>query len=971
MLSIFILLKNQIYLSAQTAVSDSFMRKLYTFLSTSIFLLVFSFSSFSQDVHYQKTDNGIIVQPSINGVNIGKQIKIEVISDKIIHTVVTPENKFSLEPSLMVIPVKSKPTWSVSEIANFIQLKTQSLLVKINIASGQIQYQDLNGKSILEEKVQTTRLFKPVSNDGESSYEIEQIFNSPKDEAIYGLGQHQDDMMNYKGKQVLLLQNNTDVAIPFLLSNKNYGILWDNYSITKVGDVRNYQPLSSLRLFSKEGDQGWLTATYADKKTGKETIKRAESDIDYSFLSDMKKFSDSFKMADGIVKWEGKISSGYTGLQHFNVKYAGYIKIWINGELLVDKWRQAWNPGSAVVETEMQKDKKYDVKIEWIPDGTESYLAIKCLTPIPEEDQNQYAFLSESGNEINYYFILGGNADEVISGYRTLTGKAVLMPKWAMGFWQSRERYKTQEELLGVVKEFRDRKIPIDNIVLDWQYWKPDRWGTHEFDKSRFPDPEGMIKTLHDTYHTRLMISVWPKFYTGNSNYDLMNKNGFLYKRNIVDGRKDWLGYQSTFYDAFNPEAREMFWSLMNKTLYKKGIDAWWMDATEPDIHSNLPIWERKQNMTPTYLGSATKYFNAFPLQNSKGVYEGQRKENPDDRVFILTRSAYGGLQRYAAATWSGDIASRWEDMKSQISAGINFSLSGLPYWTMDIGGFSVERRYENPNPADLAEWRELNTRWYQFGAFVPLFRGHGQFPLREVYNIAPTDHPAYKSILYYNKLRYRLMPYIYSLAGQTYQKDYTIMRGLVMDFGADEKLKNIADQYMFGPSLLINPVYKYGATNRKVYLPEGNGWYDLYTGGYVKGGQTITAKAPYSQMPIYVKEGAIIPYGPEIQYTSEKPNDPITLYLYTGKDGTFTLYEDEGTNYNYEKGAFSTIDFEYSESVKTLTISNRKGAFKGMLENRTFNVIRITAKKAKALNFNQAPDKTVSYAGKKIVIKF
>ncbi|MFD2284961.1 TIM-barrel domain-containing protein [Pedobacter petrophilus] len=778
-------------------------------------------------------------------------------------------------------------------------------------------------------------------------------------------------MMNYKGKQVMLQQYNTDVAIPFLLSNKNYGILWDNYSITKVGDVRDFQPLSSLALFSKEGDQGWLTATYTDQKNRAKTIQRAESTINYSFLSDMKNFPDSFKLADGMVKWEGKVSSGFSGLHQFSVKYAGYIKVWINGKLLVDKWRQAWNPGSAVVEAEMQKDKKYDFKIEWIPDGSESYLAVKCLVPVAKEATDQYAFSSEAGDEINYYFVSGANADEVISGYRTLTGKAVLMPKWAMGFWQSRERYKTQAELLEVVKEYRARKIPLDNIVLDWQYWKPDSWGTHEFDKTRFPDADAMIKTLHNTYHTRLMVSVWPKFYSGNANYELMNKNGFLYKRNIADGRKDWLGYPSTFYDAFNPKARSMFWSLMNKSLYTKGVDAWWMDATEPDIHSNLPVTERKQLMNPTFLGSATKYFNAFPLQNSKGVYEGQREANPNDRVFILTRSAYGGLQRYAAATWSGDIASRWEDMKAQIAAGINFSLSGLPYWTMDIGGFSVERRYEKPNAANLAEWRELNTRWYQFGAFVPLFRSHGQFPFREMYNIAPSGHPAYSSMLYYNKLRYRLMPYIYSLAGNAYQKDHTIMRGLIMDFASDPKVNDIRDQYLFGPSLMINPVYQYGATSRKVYLPGQNGWYDLYSGAYLKGGQTITAKAPYSQMPVYVKAGAIIPYGPEILYTAEKPADPITLYVYTGQDAAFTLYEDDGLSYGYEKGAFTTIDLKHSESGKTLTIADRKGSFQGMLQNRTFNIIRITPNKAKPLDFNQTPEKTLRYNGKQMMAKF
>jgi alpha-D-xyloside xylohydrolase len=921
---------------------------------------------FAQQSKLQKIPSGITV-PTKGGK---ETLKIEVVTAKIIHVTVSPTPTFTTQPSLMISELApAKPKWSVAATADNVVLKTDSLLVTVNTSTGKVSYQDLTGKILLSEK-ENGRSFMAVSNSGEASYELMQAFESPDDEAIYGLGQHQDDMMNYKGKQVLLLQNNTEVAIPFLLSNKNYGILWDNYSITKVGDTRTYQPLSTLKLFAEEGNQGWLTATYQDKKNKTTFIKRAESDIDYSFLSDMKKFPPGYKLEDGLVTWQGQIASGYDGIHHFQVKYAGYIKILINGELLVDKWRQAWNPGSAVVPFSMVKNKKYDIKISWIPDGTESYLSLKCLTPIPSAEKEQYAFRSESGDDINYYFIAGRNADEVISGYRTLTGKAMLMPKWAMGFWQSRERYKTQEELLDAVKGFRDRKIPLDNIVLDWQYWRPDNWGSHEFDPERFPDATTMIKQLHNTYHTKLMISVWPKFYTGNENYEYMRKNGWLYERNVINKEKDWLGFNSTFYDAFNPAARKAFWALMNKKLYAKGIDAWWMDATEPDIHSNLPIAARKELMNPTFLGSSTKYFNAFPLQNSKGVYEGQRAANPDDRVFILTRSAYAGLQRYGAATWSGDIASRWEDMKSQIAAGINFSLSGLPYWTMDIGGFSVERRYEKPNEADLEEWRALNSRWFQFGAFVPLFRSHGQFPFREVYYIAPESHLAYQSMLYYNRLRYRLMPYIYSLAGQTYQNDGTMMRGLVMDFGADHAVQDIGDQYMFGASLLINPVYQYKAISRTVYLPKGSGWYDFYNGKYFNGGQTIKADAPYERMPIFAKAGSMIPFGPALQYTDEKPADTLMLYIYGGKNASYTLYEDEGLNNNYEKGAFSSIKFNYNEQSKSLTIDDRVGTFKGMLVKRSIKVILITPKSPKPLDFDQKATKTISYEGKRIITK-
>jgi alpha-D-xyloside xylohydrolase len=360
---------------------------------------------------------------------------------------------------------------------------------------------------------------------------------------------------------------------------------------------------------------------------------------------------------------------------------------------------------------------------------------------------------------------------------------------------------------------------------------------------------------------------------------------------------------------------------------------------------------------------------NTFSLINSKTVYEGQREVSPNQRVFILTRSAFAGQQRYSAATWSGDVAARWYDLKMQIAAGLNFSLSGIPYWTTDIGGFAVEPRFERPNESDLEEWRELNTRWFQFGTFCPLFRVHGQFPYREMFNIAPDDHPAYKTMLAYDKLRYRLMPYIYSLSGMVTHHDYTIMRGLVMDFGNDKNVLDINDQFMFGPALLINPVTDYKARERSVYLPERSGWYDMKTGKYLDGGQTITANAPYTDIPIYVKEGSIIPCGPEVQYTSEKPADPIRLFVYTGADAFFELYEDEDINYNYEKGMFSFIPFRFTQNNMTLTIGKRKGEFPGMLKSRTFEIVWITEDKPRALDFKIKADKVVTYTGEEISI--
>jgi len=481
-----------------------------------------------------------------------------------------------------------------------------------------------------------------------------------------------------------------------------------------------------------------------------------------------------------------------------------------------------------------------------------------------------------------------------------------------------------------------------------------------------------MIDVLHKKYNAHFMISAWPKFYEGISNYNEFDKKGWLYKRNIADRQRDWVGpgYVSTFYDVFNKEAQKGFWDLLNKNLYSKGVDAWWMDASEPDILSNVPPQKRKEQMSPTALGPAALVLNAYPMQNAKGIYEGQRATNPNSRVFILTRSAFAGSQRYAAATWSGDIASRWEDMKSQISAGVNFSMSGIPYWTMDIGGFAVEGRYEKPNEQDLDEWRELMTRWYQFGAFVPLFRSHGQFPYREMFNAAPENHPAYQSMLYYDKLRYRLLPYIYSLAGEAYHKNGTIMRGLVMDFPNDTEVTNLNDEYLFGPSLLVNPVYHYKQRAKEVYLPKGEGWYDIYKGEYLDGGKKINANAPYERTPIFVKAGSIIPFGPDLQYTSEKRADTITLFIYTGKNASFDLYEDEDTNYNYEKGLFSTIKIDYNEQTKSLTIQNRKGEFPGMLQRRSFNIIWITKNKPRTLDFNQPTDEQVIYDGKQKIVR-
>ena len=943
------------------------------FLSTFLFTITVKSFADTTDARFIKTADGIIVYPSKHLSGNAAMVRLQVMGDNIIRVLASPGTEQPAVKSLIIVdPQQGSKNWQVTETKERVLLKMPLLSASVFLSTGAVSFSDAGGKSILAERQYQGREIKPAVFEGEAAYSISQTFETSSDDSYYGLGQHQDDVFNYKGQQVFLFQNNTEVAIPFLVSSKNYGVLWDNCSLTTVGDTRNYQSLSSLQLFSKTGEQGWLTAAYCNDKNKPAEIafEKAESFINYPYLDDTReRLPKEFNIQDGLVRWEGSIASPYQGMHKFRFSYGGYMKVWIDGKLLFDRWRQSWNPGYAQLGLNMDKNKKYTLRIEWIPAGGESYLSARWMPPVPKEDENTFGFSSEAGKQLDYYFVYGKNMDEVIAGYRSLTGKAPIVPKWAMGLWQSRERYKTQDELLSTVKEFRARKIPLDNIVQDWSYWKENDWGSQEFDVSRFPNPDSMISILHKQYHTHIMISAWPKFYEGIAAYKEFDRKGWLYKRNIADRQRDWIakGYVSTFYDAFNEDAKKGFWDLLNKKLFSKGIDAWWMDASEPDILSNVSPEKRKAQMSPTALGPAAEYMNAYPLENAKGIYNGQRSTSPSQRVFLLTRSGFAGSQHYAAAIWSGDIGSRWTDMKAQISAGINFSMSGIPYWTMDIGGFAVERRFVDPKGEDLDEWRELNTRWYQFGSFAPLFRVHGQLPYREIFNMAPADHPAYKSMLYYDKLRYRLMPYAYTLAGMTYHKDYTIMRSLVMDFSNDDKVKNIGDQFMFGPSLLINPVYNYKERNHSLYLPAGQGWYNLYSGKYETGGKYLSADAPYDTMPVFVKEGSIIPCGPEIQYSDEKPADPITLYVYTGKDASFTLYEDENVNYNYEKGAFAEIPFTYTEADRQLVIGTRKGKFPGMLTSRSFRVVWVGKDKPRGLKLDDEADVVIPYKGEKV----
>jgi alpha-D-xyloside xylohydrolase len=969
------------------------------------FMSVFTITANAEG--YVKNDNGItvnVLQPTNDGAKI---VQLEVINDQIIRVRATCEESLPQKNSLIIVKQNAHPKFSVTEDMTNVYVKAAQVQAVVDKNSGDVTFFDANGKRLLKE-AKNGKTFKhfrvperelgvvqrQLSEEELNGLSWHALFEPQNDlKAIYGLGQHQAEEYNMLGKNEELYQYNTKVSVPFVMSNLNFGLLWDSYSLCRWGNPNDYQQLNRVfKLYDKNGKPGQLTGTYIDRDGKK--IVRGEDSIYYEFdcpstsaignatePGGIKNLPKGFNLDGATVVYDGFIESNSTDIYNFILYYAGYMRVYIGGkEVVAERWRTAWNPNSWKFTAALRKGEKTQLRIEWKPDGGVSYCGLRAVEAHEANKNNAISIWSEMSRDMDYYFITGNNMDDVISGYRTLTGKASLYPKWVLGFWQSRERYKSSEDIESTLMEFRKRHIPVDNIVQDWNYWPLPDWGSHQFEASRFPNPQAMLDSVHQM-NGRFMISVWPKFYDTVDNYKELDNKGWIYRQAIKDDIHDWLGYMGSFYDAYDAGARKMFWRQMNDRLYSKykfGIDAWWMDASEPNVRDCTPIWYRKALSGPTALGTSTEYFNAYSIVNADAIYNGQRSVNPNQRVFLLTRSGFAGEQRYSTATWSGDIGTRWEDMRSQMTAGLNYSMSGLPFWGMDQGGFSVESRYVKAQQifdetgqenADLTEWRELQARWNQFGCFIPLYRAHGQWPLREVWNIAPDDHPTYKTIVWYDKLRYHMMPYLYSMAGWVHFKDYTMMRGLAMDFNGDERVYDIPDQWMFGPAFMACPVGYYKARNRSVYFPRQCGWYDLYTGEHINGGQTLIVDAPLERMPVFVREGSIIPWGPEMEWCDQKPAELINLYVYEGADATFQLYEDEGTNYNYEKGKYATIDISYDESTKTLTIGKRNGSFKGMLKERRFNVVAVSKDKPVSLDFDHPEGKVVNYSGKEIKV--
>lgn len=924
---------------------------------------------FLTSVNYTAQENFQIIKNGIELRTDSLLVRVQFYNHNIVRIIKWIEKGSPEKNSLSVI-MNEFPEINIKLLTNEQGLSISSELLNLFIdsKSGSITFKDKNSKTLLTEF--KTVPFVSVEYFGDKGFTVQQKFKLSADEGIYGLGQHQSGYFNYRGKKVLLSQSNTEASSSFLTSTNNYGILWDNYSKT-----------------------------------------------------------------------------------------------------------------------------------------------------VFEDNENGASLWSEVADNIDYYFVNGDSFDEIIAGYRRLTGKAPMYGKHAYGYWQSKEHYDTQNELMTVAKKYRALKIPIDNMIQDWDYWNgAQNWSGMFFDKTLFPAPKEMCDSLHDMNY-RIIISIWPALGPNTEIYAEMKKNNFLYKP------VGWAGFK--YYDAFNPDANILYWKYLKDGIYSKGLDGWWIDSTEPDVVNAMTKesseYELKK-MGRNFLGSWARYINAFSLVMTNDLYKFWREETSDRRAYILTRSTFTGQQRNATTTWSGDIGASWDIYRKQISAGTNHSMSGIPYWTFDIGAF-VLGAYGGVfmNGGKDPAYQELYTRMFQLGAFSPIFRSHGSETPREIWEMGEFVTPLIKI----GNLRYRLMPYIYSLAWKITNDDYTIMRGLPMDFPADKNTYNIDDQFMFGPSILVSPVTEFmyhnpprqsiliegnhfknkkdnpgldakyyfdadrknlsresidekinlfwytgrpeyatdstfavtwegklipgetgkhqfhllsydpkrifingkqlkivyksveeylepidlevgkeydfklelenkstGAAKmqlhwktpsifaeeqetvrkdklRKLYLPAGCNWYNFWTGEKIGGGEFLTTYAPIDIVPLFVREGSIIPMCPFLQYSTEKPADPIELRIYPGANGKFTLYEDENDNYNYEKGIYSTIDFIWDDINRILTVEEHIGEFPGMLKERTLNIILVSDNHGTGVEISSNFDKTVKYTGERMSIKF
>ena len=780
--------------------------------------------------------------------------------------------------------------------ANGVTVFTTKAGIALRVDTNQmvVSVADKAGKEVFRA---TEHTLQSSTLSGEPTYVATLKVNSPADEHLFGLGQFQDGYTDVRGLSRRLTQVNTQISVPMFLSNKGYGVLWNNYGMTE------FNPSDLKVALTKQEGEGVQEVVNVTSTTGGKSEVRVRNIFKGSFTVP----------ANGT----------YSLLLDVGQTMARRHNLCIDGKTLIDH-RNVWLPptvsilchltaGTHTVEAELERGDK----------------PVLYYQPV----QNSTVLRSPVANAVDYTVFVG-SADEIIADYRKTTGPSPMMPKWALGYIHCRERFHSSDEIVKTAQRFRDEQIPLDLIVQDWQWWGKYGWNAMKFDEDHYPDPRKLVDDLHQM-DVRLMLSVWSKIDKNSEVGRSMQAQGYY-----IPGT-DWI-------DFFNPDAAAAYWhNFSTKLLQPYGIDAWWQDATEPenDDLKGRRVWGGK------YAGE--QFRNVYPLLVNKTVFEGSRQDAPEHRAMILTRCGFPGIQRYGAAMWSGDVGNDFETLRIQISSGLGMQAAGLPWWTYDAGGFFRPGNQYN-DPAYI----ERMLRWIETSVYLPLMRVHGYMSDTEPWRYGKEAQDIITRSI---RERYRLLPYIYSNAAEVSMKGSTLMRPLIFDFAKDETALIQLNEYMFGRALLINPVTKENVTRWKTYLPKNRGgWYDYATGAHHQGGLYIDAPVTRASIPVFVKAGSILPIGADRQSSAQQADQTMTLRVYPGADAEFTLYEDEGTNYHYEQGKYTTIRMAWNNAKRTLTIDRRKGAFEGMLTHRTFVVV--------------CPDgtqKTVTYQGKKTTVKF
>jgi len=799
--------------------------------------------------------------------------------------------------SLVLIHTRSDVPFSVRDSAASVSLITSRLTATYDRATGALAFFDGAGRLLLQE-VPGARRVRPSTVQGEPTLSVEDRFRSPADEGLFGSGQFQDGHLDVRDLPRRLTQVNSQIAIPFLLSSKGYGLLWHNFGLTDLNPADNRVTLTRQAI----GD----TATEAVTSTeGTRNVTRQVGVFEGEFTA--------------------PVSGRYAMMLDVGVSMAQRYHVEIDDSTVVDianrwlppttSWFLDLEPGPHHVRVEGETNDR--PSLSWRPAASETVLR------------------SPVSDGIDYVVFSGPGLDDVIATYRKLSGQAPLLPLWAYGFIQCRERYTSSDDILENARGFRARRLPMDVMVQDWLYWGKYGWNAMQWDETHYPDPAAMVRELHDL-HAKLMVSVWSRIDTNSA----VGKE--FAARDLFLPGTDWV-------DFFNPEARALYWHEMSTRMLSLGIDAWWQDATEPENDALAGVM--------TAAGPGDRFRLVYPLLVTKTVYEGQRADAPDRRVFILTRSAFLGQHRYAAANWSGDVGSDWEALRRQITAGLDYSVTGLPYWTTDAGGFFRPRESQYTDPA----YHERFLRWLQFATFSPLMRVHGYQSMTEPWRYGSTVETVARDYL---ELRYRLLPYVYSRAAAVTFEGSTLMRPLVMDFPSERQALAQKYEYMFGPSLLVAPVVEPGVSQWSVYAPSTTGgWFDWWTEQRVAGGTTTMMSAPLSRIPLLVRGGSIVPLGPVQQYTGEGQSGRLELRVYPGADADFTLYEDDGIDYGYDDGARATIAFHWNDRERTLSIGERQGSYPGMIAERDITV--------HLAGSGAAGEQSVRYRGERMAVTF